>query len=304
VPLALALQDARLEHLEAGGSLDFLDAWLERHPDRRDADPARELWSWHLSRSRTDGGSLDRLLTARLEPDRAGALYQLRLLSEEYPDDPWPWLGVAHAELRLGHVGEARAALERALELDPSNPRAHRIECLLFARSGEERAAVLALERWLERTSDDPLTSPAERVAVELELAAALLDAERFQAARVRLDLFLDPARALGLDLGARYRAHLLRAAALEGLGQWGAALTEATAAADLEPARLMPQVQRALLLQYRLGDAGGALEAWARVEQLAESAPEGDLLGAYLFAQRARVERARLEGRLSGAEG
>ncbi|MEO0651723.1 MAG: tetratricopeptide repeat protein [Planctomycetota bacterium] len=295
VPVSVALQDAQLEHLGRGEELEALAAWLDANPDRRDADPARELWSWYLSRSRKSEQPLDRLLTARLEPDRAGALFQLEKLAAERPDDPWALLGLAHARLAVGDAKGAQEAIDRSLSLEPANARARRLEALVLARRGELDLSVDALERWLRRTEEHPFVGDRERDTVRLDLAAAQLEVGRARQARRVLNELIDEPRFDRLSADMRGDAYLLRSAAFADGGKYRDALADAQRAAYELPDGLMAVEQRAILLEYRLDDSAGALEAWREVEAIADASGAG--LRAYLFALRARVEQARLEG-------
>lgn len=297
VDVAIALQDAELAHLERGESLDELRAWLEVNPGRVDPDPLREYWTWYLARSRASGEPLDRLLTARVELDRLGALYQLERLAEELPEWIWGHLGLAHSQLLLGQVEAARRSIDRALELDPGNVRVRRMEALVLGREGEDALAIVALDRWLERTENDPLVGLAERDAAILELSAALVDARRYEAARDALNELIAGERFEALPRDVRYDAYLIRSAANADDGQYVEALADAERAALEFPGGLMPHEQRAVLLEYHLDDPDGALEAWQTLEREADLSTEEGRLRTYLYALRARVEQARLSG-------
>jgi tetratricopeptide (TPR) repeat protein len=302
--VAIALQETRLKLLQRGGRLPALDQWRERHRPLDDAPPATVLWQWYLARARTTGEAIDRLLAARLEPDRRAATFQLEELVRDEPDLAFGHVGLAHAYLLGGEIAAARRSLDAALALDPGQVRARRLEAPLLAREGQVPLSLKALERWLERTADDPLVSAADRDAVQLELAAALLDAERFGPARARLDRFIDGPRFDVLPAELRSQAYLLRAAAAEGQGRYREARDDAERASREVPEKVLPYVQIAILEEYRLGNPAAAREAWAAVEERAGNAPSEDSLGAFLYAQWARVGGARLDAVLASRGG
>lgn len=304
VGIAVALQEARLAALERGDHLPAVEAWrADQRPDADDA-PAELLWRWYDAAARERGEVVARLMAARLDPDVRASLRQLEELAADEPGCIWAHLGRAHALLQLGRLGESRAALEVALGLDAGHPRTRRLEALVLAREGEDQTAIAALERWLKETADDPLVTAAERDRAELDLAAALVEAERYRPAQRRLDDLIESTRFDNLDARPRYHAFVLRAAAREGRGDFEGALEDAERARVEAPTRLLPWVQIAILREHRLGDPDAAREAWLMVEQLAVEAPDEDRIGAFLYAQRARVERARLEDRLGMTPG
>lgn len=298
VGIARALQEARLAALERGEQWSDFEAWVAADPERGVGPPATLLWRWydHRARAAEAGGAnavVERLMAARLDPDDPASLRQLDELLEQNSDCIWVHLGRASTLLRMGRLGEARSALDRALELDLGHAPTRRLEALLLAREGEGEAYVLALERWLDETADDPLVTAAERDRASLDLAAAYLDRGRFRAARDRLDELIESPQFDELASEPRYEAFLLRAAAREGRSDFRGALDDAERARVEAPARVEPWVQIAILQQHRLGDPQAADAAWAQVEALAAQVPADERLPAFLQALRARVERA-----------
>ncbi|QDU68863.1 tetratricopeptide repeat protein [Engelhardtia mirabilis] len=301
--IAVCLQDARLAAVLRGDQLQELEAWREANRSQEQDAPDELLWRWYDAIARERAEVVDRLLAARLDPDARASLRQLEVLSLDEPGCIWAHLGRAHTLLKLGRLSEARRALDTALELDPGHARTRRLEALVLAREGKDELAVEALERWLEKTADDPLVGATARDRAELDLAAALLEAERYKAARKRLDRLIGDPHFDDLDVEPRYQAFVLRAAAREGRGDFSGARDDADRARVEAPTRLLPWVQIAILEEYRLGNPDAAAVAWRRVEELAVDAPDADRIGAFLYGQRARVERARLEASMGELE-
>ena len=301
--IAVCLQDARLAAVLRGDELDEVETWRRANRPMDEDPPGELLWRWYDAIARERAEVVDRLMAARLDPDTRASLRQLEVLSEDEPGCIWAHVGRAHTLLKLGRLTEARKALDVALEMDPGHARTRRLEALVLAREGKDEYAVAALERWIEKTADDPLVGAGARDRAELDLAAALLEAERYSAARRRLDRLIGATQFDDLDTQPRYQAFVLRAAAREGGGDFVGAREDAERARVEDPARLLPWVQIAIIEEYRLGNPEAARAAWLRVEQLAVDAPDNDRIGAFLYGQRARVERARLEAVLGGAE-
>ena len=146
------------------------------------------------------------------------ALVEARRASREAPRDPWPHILAAGAHAGLGARGQAVAALEHALRLDPDDARLYRDLRSLAAEAGQEALALEALRRleearpghWLLRLnlgwayaaaghreealrrleavveSADSTAPRAERALAHYELSRLYLDEDRTgEAARV-----------------------------------------------------------------------------------------------------------------------
>lgn len=164
-------------------------------------------------------------------------------------------------------TGQAQAAIERALELDPKEPRARFYQALELTQRGERQQA---LDAWVRLAADSPADAP-------------WLPALRQQATTLAEDLGLDPA-----DVLPEPKAPAVAAQESAPPGPDGA---QARAMADLPPeereaairemveglaARLEQQPDdvegwRMLARSYRvLGEPAKAAEASARVASLA----------------------------------
>lgn len=162
--LALAsaptLSDVQARELagDADGALQVADAVSLKHPT--------------LALARLESGRL-RLVLGR-EPERAAhELDVARTLAPENPRAQWWW---ALASLEQGNVREARAALERALELREDLDEARARLAGLCAEALDWPCA-LTHERWL---ASRPGTGPGPwlRLAAAQEQAGALAEAE------------------------------------------------------------------------------------------------------------------------------
>lgn len=85
--------------------------------------------------------------------DELGALAPTLRQELEGDDDAGGWRALGLAEFHLGRDAEARAALERAIELDPSDAEAHTYLAGLLGMAGEHQAAG---EAWLRVLAVDP----------------------------------------------------------------------------------------------------------------------------------------------------
>lgn len=289
LPVRLFLQEIELARLTREGQLGALRAegpeearalLFEREDLAADRQPRAEGY----------------VLAARLAPDATTA--QDLLLEADTVDPRCVWVAYARAwwHLRARDFKPARERLEQALALDPGHRPSMRLAATLSAGAGDYEAAAAALEVWLERTADDPLTSSAERADALLDLAAVrVLLGESDEA--LELCEALDP-RALRDPV----RVEAVRAAALAASGEPEAALEAARRAAELGPDRLLPVVQVALLHQHA-GQVEEERQAWLRLIELTgdASAPSGEEAAAIdfeaaLFRLQARTRLARLE--------
>ncbi len=285
---------------------------LERGEPDAAADHLRRL----LARGRGDGVVL-RLLARAFDAGGAPelAVQQLERAVREAPNDPESHFALATGYLRLGRAAEAaelfdevaerrpgprtwilvgatyrdagehdrsRAALERALELDPEAPRAHHhLGLLALASDGGAgvEAAIESFERERRISPDDPTNA--------LFLGMALVESRRFEEALVPLEV---AARA---PLG-RLNALMHRGEALLGLDRPADAVTALEGALQLtagQPEEGLPGGQMESLhyqLALALRRAGRGAEAgrhFAAAERYSEGATAAsrDRLASYL---------------------
>lgn len=301
--VATALQDVELELLRTGGTIDELERALATSGRPVDGSPAVRLRRWYRLRAdesierRNEDGSephaFDLVLAARMEPDAPSALLLLESAVEADPDCVWAHLGRAHFLLREGELEAGKAALDRAIAIDPGHPRVRRLEATLLDRLGEREAAGRLLAIWLRETQGDPRVARSDRFDATLDLVTFDLESDRAEPALARLDTLelTSPAR--------RARALLLRSAALAGLERFEESLEVVREARFLGPGDYLADEHEARLLQDALGDRAGALEAWRSVRELAATlAPTSG--AAALAALRARAEIERLERELA----
>lgn len=114
--------------------------------------------------------AMESLARARNVGDRAEKAQEF---VEEHPDMPGAWLGLASVYFSMGEADKERAALDKALEAAPEDPRVVQHRAMFFERQQEPEAAVAAYRRLLGlvpdngpalnnlayallRTSDDP----------------------------------------------------------------------------------------------------------------------------------------------------
>jgi tetratricopeptide (TPR) repeat protein len=296
--LAALRQDLELEALQLGGSIPELDADLRAAGRSLAGGPRDRLRRWYAVRAESLGTAFDLVLAARIEDDELAAL---RLLDEAVSVDPacvWAHYGRAHALLRLKRVEEASAALDRALDLDASHPRARRLETALLALGKDREPAIAALRTWLRETEGDPRVGPFDQQAAVLDLVELELGAERYAQAYGRL------AAMEGMTPQLEVRRLLYLVVAADGVGAFDEALAAARRAGELQPENFRAHVHEALLLEARFGDRTGARDAWALAAETAAAASSAGLDGdAALQLLAARVELARLDRSLGKSQ-
>ncbi|MDB2576569.1 hypothetical protein N9Z54_05125 [Planctomycetota bacterium] len=230
------------------------------------------------------------ILAARVETDGLAAESLLRRALELDPVCSWAHYGLSHVLLEKRSQPDrwslARASLERALEIEPGNLRARRLEAWMLAEEGSRDVAEKQLRRWLEEAAEDPRVSRVEAVEARLDLALLLLlRGEDRRAARLLEDLEGEP-------VGRARRWMLLTVARQEGgdlLGALDATLRAQGAAAG----EVLPLVQEALLSEAFLDRPEVASALWEEVAELAEDgATIGDLV--QTLRARVRMERSR----------
>ena len=225
------------------------------------------------------------LLAARLEedPDEARALIQRAMDIDA--ECAWAHYALAHREAREGNWVAAEARLERALELDPGHLPGRRLEASFLAREGKLAEAVAALERWLYLTEGNPLVDPGDRFLAGLDLAQLhLLEGEEGPARTLALYLTDEPE-------GEAARRLAILAAVEQARGDPERALRAAVQAEEADPNDPLPVLQQAVLYDAWLDDPEAARERWERLLEIASA--KGDL-GALLLSMRARVELER----------
>jgi tetratricopeptide (TPR) repeat protein len=239
-------------------------------------------------------GAARAVLAARIASDGGEARAWLERALELDPQCAWARYGLAHLAARRGDWGDADEELSLALALDPFLPPARRLQAMLLARDGRRTEAIAAFEAWLEDCAGDPRVSLREWAEAELDLATLQVLAQKTDEARERL-------ASLSLDGEAAVRALCVRAAAEQGAGRAEAALHAAREAEALAPDAALPWLQEAILRQSWLDDPAGAEAAWRRL--LASSQTGGDL-GRVLLGMRARLALERAERRRERAQG
>lgn len=231
------------------------------------------------------------VLSARAEEDDRAARSQLEAAIDLDPRCAWAHYGLSHVLLRdreaINRWALASASLERALELDPGNLRARRLEAWMLGEEGSRDEAEGQLRRWIDIADEDPRVSATELTDARLDLARLLLlRGEAPRAKRILADLE-------GTAWG-RNRRLTLMAVALQEDGAHAEALEYALRAQWADEAGLLPLVQEALLHELFLGDRATAVERWREISgRSQDSASLADLVQAL----RARVRIEREEG-------
>lgn len=127
--------------------------------------------------------------------EAAKALEAARSMVARFPFVPDAWMELAAAQEALDHADETRAALERALELDPDRGLPYHRLGLLRERAGDGPAAITLLDSAATRIPRDPV--------VRLSLASMLWRNGRRDDALVHLHaaLQLAPSMAVGWEM-------------------------------------------------------------------------------------------------------
>lgn len=257
--------------------------------------PAWQQWNWRNqplerleeeARQRPEQIDLYRHLTLRRlnQGEAARAALHARWVAQAEPQDPSSWVLYGRALLALGQLDASQAALERALQLDPSRAEAHLHLASLFAQRGSSHGAVTHLQKYTAARPRDAagwklmseqfleLEEPGNaRSAADRGLALAPRDLDLLYLSGRSAQLLgeLEPAR-------ARLNAALEQQPAHPGASiALALVLQSSGAAADRnEAVRLLSHAAEAHPalpgIQYELGqalnDAGdsrGALRAW-----------------------------------------
>ena len=272
IAIGIWLQEAEL----AAARRDGLD----------EADALRILATAYRDQAEAGPTPARLVLAARLESDPDQAARLCALAVEVDPNCAWAHYGLAFQSMRAKDWREARAAIARALEVDPGHLRTRRLEAIMFARGGSLDESIEAHEMWLEYARADPTIALSSVREAELDLALLLVLAGDPKRAERLLAAF-EPG---DVDESRRYA---VLAACQQASNEWRAALAAAQQAETLGPEDSLPIVQQALLYEYWLDDPVEAEAAWRRV---LEAAADEESLSALLQRMRARVrvERAR----------
>ena len=287
------------DNLELGFWLQDLEwEWAEQMGQETGA-----LVTGYAERAQAQPTPASLILAARLA-EGAEALAGLESALALDRDHAWAHYTRAHVLLGERQLADrwsaARAALVRALELDPSHLRARRLEAWILAQEGDVAQAATALERWLSQTRRDARVAHAVRLEAEVDLALMWVRQGLAEEAEA---LLLTHA---GQKIGRARRLAVLAVAQHE-QGRIEDSLNTARRAELADPAALLPIVQQALLHgqeDRRLKDSKRLDEqelarrhraqAQKRWQEVVDSAAhQGDLAG-LLQSVRARVHLER----------
>jgi tetratricopeptide (TPR) repeat protein len=272
--VGIALQEIELQRLEAGQAIPGIASPLLAGP----GDARERLALFYARRAQESTTPTALLLAARLEREDEVAEQLLARAASLDSACAWVPYARAHRLTLVGELPQAREQLDRALELDPDQLAARRLDAALRARSAGTREARAVMERWVEEASGDPRIATADYAASLIDLAIlCVLDED----ARTAEDLLAQATRlreGMGLPLESREgaRVELARSGALESRGRADAALAAARRARELAPQQdeaLLALVHEAMLQESWLRDPPAAINAWRAV--LAATAQE-----------------------------
>lgn len=86
---------------------------------------------------------------------------KLNAVIQQVPDSPELWTLLAGTLSKTSRLGEAEAAFERALELDPLHVSAHMGKGALFSDRGETQPAIACFQRAIELDPDNEIARDA-----------------------------------------------------------------------------------------------------------------------------------------------
>jgi tetratricopeptide (TPR) repeat protein len=290
LPVRVFLQELQLDLLQIGEPVGGFEV-----PEPADA----VAWLGDTYRVQADRNPMPAtyVLAARLALGGDEALALLEQAGELDAGCVWVHYGRAWWSARLRRFPEAREGVAAAFALDAGHGPTMRLHASLLAGAGEIEDAIECLVLWLERGEPDPLVDPSLRAEALVDLAALHLLAGRPGVALSHLTT------AVPEDIVHPARAELVRAVALEDLGQRSLALAAARRAKQLAPDDLLPMVHQALLLQFE-GNVNQERNMWelllAEVEERADEedspAPTDDPTGLDLATLLIQLQaRARL---------
>jgi Flp pilus assembly protein TadD len=219
------------------------------------------------------------------------------------PDPAHSWASVAQAEERLGHDAEAAAALQKAQQLDPSNPHTYNNLGLAARKRGDLREAERLLRKAYELSRRNPdnaanlagvlcqMERPAEAVRIleaalqkDPENTGCLTNLAFIHHSQGRSDLALRHAKQI-LSLGkAVPQVYYLLTSILASQGDHTGALEYAT-----EGVQRFPQNQGLWVTRAQIDGQRGDLDAARRALDRALSLPGQD---PRIPALRARLRR------------
>ncbi len=268
IPLGILLQELEIETLERGRELVDMDIYGS------DVDWDHKLMRWY--RQRTDQSPTpERLvLAARLETDGPSARVLLERAVAIDPECAWAHYGLAHLAFQAEDFAGGRAGLERAIQIDPGNLAARRLQTRTLAHSAKKADAIRALELWHEVARDDPFVRPRELAEAELDLA--ILCAEVGRTDEVE-DLC---ASLISEGIIDRAPVYLVLAASRISAGDSDGALDAASRASRLAPLEALAHVQRALVLEDWEARPEKAYEAWVQALEAARGTAAQNLSG------------------------
>ncbi|MEM1451716.1 MAG: hypothetical protein AAF957_29535 [Planctomycetota bacterium] len=266
--VACWLQDVESTLLEDG--VDVFGSETPRRTPARDDDatPADVLQRAYTERATQEPTVVSFVLAARAETDVPAALNLLENALELDPNCPWAHYGMSHVLLedrtRIDRWGLAKDSLARALELDPGNLRARRLEAWMMAEQGTRNTAERLLRRWIGQAEGDPRVARSAVVDALLDLSLLmLLRGENRRAERVLEDLE-------GESTGRARRWMLLTVARQEG-GDILGALDATLRAQGAAGGAVLPVVQEALLNELFLDRPEVADARWKEVAGLVD---------------------------------
>ncbi|MEZ6186787.1 MAG: tetratricopeptide repeat protein [Planctomycetota bacterium] len=226
------------------------------------------------------------------------------------PDHLAALAGRGAARAGRGDLQGGLTDLNRLVALDPDNLRARRNRAWALTRAGDYDAAAVDLAHGLEVSPDDA-NLLAVRSAWQLargQVDAAAADAQRAAALapddpdvlRAVCDVYLEledfeaafAARTRLIELTGTPQSYLARAVLAAKLERTVEAAADVARALELNPtSKEAWQLQGELLLD--LGDHQAALDAAARLNELAPELGLGDLLAGDVHVKRGELERA-----------
>ncbi|MFT7543088.1 MAG: tetratricopeptide (TPR) repeat protein, partial [Gammaproteobacteria bacterium] len=285
-------QDLELDQLRAG-----LSAGAALPPENPE-DAEGVLRERYIAEARAQGLPELWVLAARLEVDGGRALDYLDRAEEIDPNCVWVFYARAWWSFRLRRFQDARAAMDKGLELDPGHLPSLRLLSHMLAGSGDGPEAIRVLGKWLDRASTNPLVPSPQRAEglVDLALMRVLRDEPKGALELLGELERMDPEHYFLQDVA---RMELVRAAAYDLRGKGEKALAASRRAAAADPSILLPLVNEALLLRRRQSGSEAEKEAWERVlEEASAPTAEDETVdfNRLLLQLMARIQLGRLE--------
>jgi len=276
--VGIALQEIELTRLEAGEAIPGIASPLLAGP----GDARERLALFYARRAQESTTPTALLLAARLERDNEAAEQMLARAQALDPECAWVPYARAHRLTLAGELPQAREHLDRALELDPGQLAARRLDAALRARSAGTREARAVMERWVEEARGDPRIATADYAAALIDLAILCVLAEDAREAEELLAQAARLREGMGLprESSEGARVELVRSGAFESRGRIESALDAARSAHELAPAQgeaLLALVHEAMLQESWMRDPQAAIEAWRKVLAATTQVPAAD---------------------------